>query len=121
MTAINYLPPVEKTNQEIHLDFIGPIRFEHRRFHILFSIDRYSRWPAECICEAPTGRTAEKFVEQYDTLNGLPQTIRTDKGTAFTGKEFRELCKALNINLVYGTPYIHTPIGMVKRGIRTLK
>ena len=43
MTEINYLPPVEKPNQEIQLDFIGPIRFKHRRFYILVSIDRFSR------------------------------------------------------------------------------
>ena len=60
-------------------------------------------------------------MEQYVTLNGLPQTIRTDKGTAFTGIEFRELCKALNINLVIGTIYIYTPTGLVERGIRTMK
>ena len=84
MTEINCLPPVEKTKQEIQLD-------------ILLSIDRYSRWPAACICEAPTGKTAKNFLEQYITLNGLPQTIRTDKGTAFTGKEFRDFCKSLNI------------------------
>ena len=121
MTEINYLPPVEKTKQEIQLDFIGPIRFKQRRFYILLSIDRYSRWPAACICEAPTGKTAKNFLEQYITLNGLPQTIRTDKGTAFTGKEFREICKSLNIKLIYGTPYIHTPTGLVERGITTLK
>ena len=32
LTEINYLPLVEKRNQEIQLDFIGPIRFKHRRF-----------------------------------------------------------------------------------------
>ena len=60
-------------------------------------------------------------MEQYVTINGPPQTVRTDKGTAFTGKEFRELCKPVNIILIYGTPYIHTPTGLVERGIRTLK
>ena len=80
MTETNYLPPAEKTNQEIQLDFIGPMRFKHRRLYILLSIDRCSRWPAACICEAPTGKTAKNFLEQYITLNGLPKTIRTDKG-----------------------------------------
>ena len=60
-------------------------------------------------------------MEQYITLNGLPQTIRTDKGTAFTGKAFRDFCKPLNIKLIYGTPYSHTPTGLVERGIKTLK
>ena len=41
MTEINYLPPVEKTKQEIQLDFMGPIRFKHRRFYIILSVDRY--------------------------------------------------------------------------------
>ena len=85
------------------------------------SIDRYSRWPAACISEAPNGRTAKTFLEQYILLNGIPQVIRTDKGTAFTGTEFRQKCKSLNIKLIYGTPYIHTATGLVKRGIKTLK
>ena len=29
--------------------------------------------------------------------------------------------KKLNIKLIYGTPYIHTATGLVKRGIKTLK
>ena len=120
MSEINYLPPADKPNQEIQLDFIGPIRFKQRRFYILISIDRHSRWPAACICEAPTGKTAKTFLEQYILLNGIPQTIRTDKGTAFTGNEFRTVCKKLNIKLIYGTPYIHTATGLVERGIKTL-
>ena len=87
----------------------------------MLSIDRYSRWPAACICEAPTGKTAKNFLEQYITLNGLPQTIRTVKSTAFTGKEFRDFCKSLNIKLFYGTPFIHTPTCLVERGVKTLK
>ena len=104
MSEINYLPPADKPNQEIQLDFIGPIRFKQRRFYILISIDRDSRWPAACICEAPTGKTAKTFLEQYILLNGIPQFIRTDKGTAFTGNKFRTACKKLNIKLIYGTP-----------------
>ena len=64
MSEINYLPPTDKPNEEIQLDFIGPIRFQQRRFFILISIDRYSRWPAACICEAPNGNTAKIFLEQ---------------------------------------------------------
>ena len=58
-------------------------------------------------------------MEEYVTLNDLPQTIRTDKSTAFTGKLYKKLYKSLNIILIYGTPYIHTPIGLMERGIRT--
>ena len=121
MSEINYLQPADKTNQEIQLDFIGLIRSKQRRFPILGWIDRYSRWPAACICESPTGKTAKSFLEQYITLNGIPQTIRTDEGTAFTGKEFREFWKSFNIKLKYGTPFIHRSTCLDERGIKTLK
>ena len=121
MSERNYLPPADKPNEEIQLDFIVPIRFEQRTFFISCSIDRYSRWPAACICEAPNGKTAKTFLERYILLNGIPQVIRTDKGTVFTGNEFRPICKRLNIKLVYGTPDIHTAKGLVERGTKTLK
>ena len=100
---------------------MGPIRYNQRRFLILVSVDRYSRWPAACIGESLTEKTVKRFLEQYIILSGIPQTIRTDKGTAFTGKEFSEFFKSLKIKLLYGTQYIHTPTGLVERGIKTLK
>ena len=121
MSEKNYLPPTDKPNEEIQLDFIGPIRFKQQIFIILISIDRYSRWPAACICEAPNGKTAKTFLEQYILINDIPQVIRTDKGTAFTENVFRSTCKKVNIKLIYGTPYIHTATGLVERGIKTVK
>ena len=88
---------------------------------MLISIDRYSRWPAACMCKASTGKTAKSFLEQYILLNGITQTIRTDKDTAFTGNKFRSVCKTLNIKLIYGTSYLHTATGLVERSIKILK
>ena len=66
------------------------------------------------------GQSAITFLEQNNNLNGVPKTIRTDKATAFTSRTFREFCKCHHIKLIYGTPYIHTPTGLVERGVRTL-
>ena len=66
-------------------------------------------------------RNGCKFLQQYIQLNGIPKTIRTDKASAFTGRFFREFCKKNYISIIYGTPYIHTPTGLVERGVRTLK
>ena len=118
MTEINYLPPAESNNQEIQLDFIEPIRFKHRRLFISISIDRYSRWPAASICETPTGNSVLNFSKQNVIKNGLPQIIQTDKVATFTGREFQGFCKSLNIKLIYGTTYIHTPTGLVEKGIK---
>ena len=108
-------------NEEIQLDFIGPITEENRRFYILLSIDRCSIWPAASLCKITDGETAVKFLQQYIQLNGIPKTIRTDKASAFTGRFFREFCKKNYISIRYATPYIHTPTGLVERGVRTLK
>ena len=108
-------------NEEIQLNFIGSITDNHRRFYILLSIDRYCKWPAASFCKYTDGETAVKFFEQYIQLNGIPKTIRTDKATAFTGRLFRYFCKKHYIKLIYGTPHVHTPTGLVERGVRTLK
>ena len=115
------LPPVNSPNEEIQLDFIGPITENHRRFYILLSIDRYSKWPAASFCKYTDGETAVKFLEQYIQLNSIPKTIRTDKATVFAGRLFPDFCKKHYIKLIYGTPYIHTPTGLIERGVRTLK
>ena len=120
-TEKNNLPPVNSPNEEIQLDFIGPITDNHRRFYILLSIDRYSKWPAASFCKYTDGETAVKFLEQYIQPNGIPKKIRTDNATAFTGRLFRDFRKKHYIKLIYGTPYIHTTTGLVERGVRTLK
>ena len=118
----NSLPPVNSPNEEIQLNFIGPITDNHRRFYVLLSIDRYSEWPAASSCKHTDGETAVKFLEQYIQLNGIPKTMRTDKATAFTERLFRDFCKKKHyIKLIYRTPYIHKSTGLVNRGVRTLK
>ena len=120
-TEKNSLPPLNNPNEEIQLDFFGPITERTCRFYILLSMDRYSKWPAASFCASTDSETAVNFLEQYIRLNGVPKIISTDKATAFTGRLFRDFCKKHYIKLIYGTPYIHTPTGLVERGVRTLK
>ena len=120
----NSLPLLSSPNEEVQLDFIGPITEHNRRFYILLSIllsDRYSNWPAAKFCTSTDGETAVKFLEQYIRLNGMQKTIRTDQATASTGRLFRDFCKKHFITLMYGTQYINTPTGLEERGVSTLK
>ena len=84
-------------------------------------MDRFSKWSAASFCKSTESQTVVKLLEQYIILNGIPKTIRTDKATTFTSRSFREFCKEHQIKLIYGTPYIHTPTGLVERGVITLK
>ena len=90
-------------------------------FYLILSIDRYSKWQSASICKHTDRETAVNLLEQNIQLNGIPKTIRTDNATAFTGRLFCDFCKNRYIKLIYGIPYIHTPTGLVKRGVRTLK
>ena len=74
-TEKKQLPPLSKSNDEIQLDFIGPITEKNRRFYILLSMDRFSKWPAASFCKSTESQTAVKFLEQYINLNGIPKTI----------------------------------------------
>ena len=103
------------------MDFIRPITEQNCRFHISLSIDRYSERSVASLCNTTDGETAIQFLEQYCNLNGIPKTVRTDKASAFTGRQFNNFCKNKIVKLIYGTPYIHNPTGLVELGEGTLK
>ena len=94
------LPPISKPNEEIQLNFIGPITKKNHRFCILLSIDQFSKLPAASFCKSTGSRTSINFLEQYINLNGIPKTIKTDKATAFTSRVFGEFCKNHRIKLL---------------------
>ena len=42
-TEVSQLPTVNKPNEEIQMDFIGPISEKNQKFYILLSMDRFSK------------------------------------------------------------------------------
>ena len=87
---------------------------------MLISIDRYNRWPAVCKYEAETRKTAITIPgTTHNIKRNTPKVSITDKETAFTGNGFRSMCKSFNIKLLYGSVYMHTATGLVKRGKNT--
>ena len=76
-------------------DFIGPTTGENQIFYILLSTDRYSNRPVASLCNSTDGKTAVNFLQRYIQLNGIPETITTDKTSAFMGHHFRQFCKRI--------------------------
>ena len=81
-TEKNNLLRLDNPDEEIQLNFIGPITVDNRQFHILLSMVRFSKWLAASFCTSTDGQAAINFLEQYIQLNGVPKTTRTDKATA---------------------------------------
>ena len=84
-------------------------------------MDRFNKWPTVKVCKTSETKGVKQFLSKIFNLIGTPEKIRSDKGGAFTSKEYREFCKNRNIEIEYCTPRIHTENGTVERAIQTLK
>ena len=121
-TEKNNLEILTEPNQEIQLDFAGPIKSKTRGdVYILVAVDRFSKWPTAQLCTNTDTRTVLKFLTNYFTNNGTPQCIKTDNSSCFKSNEFKKFCKGENIKRIRYTPNLHTGTGLVERMIRTFK
>ena len=73
------------------------------------------------ICNNQTTDTVLKFLNEYICINGVPKTIRSDNGTAFTSENFKKFCEKLGIKHITGLPNLHTATGLVERTVQRLK
>ena len=122
-TNLGQLPSLIEPNQEIQMDFAGPIPYKNttQNNHILVTVDRLSRYPnAELFHNCDT-ETAIDYLERYCKIHGIPRSIRCDQAQAFKAKEFEIFCKNRNIKLILAPAGDHRGTGMVERLIQTLK
>ena len=74
------LPKCSEPNDEIQLDFGGPILNEKGiEQYFLTSIDRYSKYPTAEIVNNASGPNVIKFLNNYIYQHGVPRTIRLDQ------------------------------------------
>ena len=100
-TEKNSLEILTEPNQEIQLDFAGPIKSKSRgNVYILVAIDRFSKWPTAQICKSTDTRTVLKFLTKFFADNGTQQCIRTDNGSCFKSNEFKQFCNGENIKRI---------------------
>ena len=116
------LPKCSEPNDEIQLDFGGPILNEKGiEQYFITSIDRYSKYPTAEIVNNASGTNVIKFLNQYMYQHGVPRTIRLDQARCFTGKKFEIFCTENNITPIYAPANDHRAIGLVERIIQTIK
>ena len=79
--SLGILPKLSEPNEEIQIDFAGPIPFrEHKQnYYVLVSVDRLTRYPhAELFKDCDT-QTALNYLEEYCRFHGIPRSIRCDQ------------------------------------------
>ena len=117
------LPHLEEPNEELQMDFAGPIPFRNHtdNYYILVSVDRYSRFPTAQVFKNCDASTAIEYLEEYCKFHGIPRSLRCDQAQAFKSRDFNVHCKNNNIKLILAPAGDHRATGMVERLIQTIK
>lgn len=103
--------------QRVHIDHAGPFKGQY----FLLIIDAYTKWLEVFPVRNVTSQvTIERLRETFSRF-GLPVTLVSDNGTAFTSNEFKIFLKENGINHRTIAPYHPSSNGQAERYVQTLK
>ena len=115
------LPPLVAPNDELQLDFAGPLQDEKgRKVFILVAVDRFSKFPSALLTKNTGSKNVVKFLEAYKRIYGIPKSIRTDHGSGFKSTLPKEFCKNLGIDHILCPVGDYRDCGLVERTIQTM-
>ena len=100
----------DKPWSRIHVDYAGP--FLNCMF--LLIIDAHSKWLEIHITTASTAAVTIQKLQQTFAALGLPETLVSDNGTAFTTLEFQEFMKQNGITHLITALYHPASNGLAK-------
>ncbi|KAM4049750.1 uncharacterized protein ACNLHF_011086 [Anomaloglossus baeobatrachus] len=90
--------------------------------YVLVVIDIFSGWPEAFPVKNQSAKTTmKKLLTEIVCRYGLPETIESDQGPAFTANLTKEIWQALGTELALHTPYHPQSSGKVERLNGTLK
>ena len=114
--------PCVEPNQEIQIDFGGPI-FDEKNTEVYFlaAIDRFSKYPTANVYEKANGPNVLKFLDMYIETHGIPRSIRLDQAKCLIGHQVKTFCNKNNIEIIEAPVNDHRAIGLVERLIQTIK
>ena len=116
------LPQLTGPNQELQLDFAGPILDDKGvKIFLLVAIDRFSKFPSVLITKTTGAKKVTKFLESYIRIHGLPHSIRTDHGSGFKNDMVQQFCSSKGIKHILSPVGDHRGSGLVERMIQTIK
>ena len=93
----------------------------NRDAYILYTIDKWSKFPTAKVVTNTTADIAIKFMQRYISNNGVPRKIRCGHAQTFRAKKFQLFCHTNNIKLLFAPVDDHRAIVVVGRMIQTLK
>ena len=101
----------------LHADYAGPINGKL----ILVLVDSHSKWVEAWVVGSGTSTvTIEKLRSAFSRF-GLPETLVTDNGSAFTSAEFAAFVRRNGIRHIRSAPYHPATNGLAERTVQVIK
>ena len=101
----------------LHIDYAGP--FEGKM--LLVIVDSHSKYiDVHAVSSATSTSTIGKLRQTFAT-HGLPCSIVSDNGTAFTSQEFKLFCDVNGIKHICSSPFHPASNGLAERAVQTVK
>lgn len=119
-----FLKPIEKGSVPLdtfHIDHLGPLPSTKKSYvHIFAVIDAFSKFVWLYTTKSTTAAEVIERLRKQSIVFGNPRRIISDRGSAFTSKEFEEYCRTEGIEHSLITTGIPRGNGQVERLNRTL-
>ena len=116
-STLSSWPVPDSPWSRLHIDFAGPSNGQS----FLVVVDAYSKWPEIFPMSRITSEeTISKLLKIFSRF-GLPETLVTDNGTAFSSVKFSTFCQQNGINHICTPPFHPQSNGQVERLVDTFK
>ena len=83
--------------------------------------DCFSKWPNAILSNGCSAKAVLKLLQEIIIRDGVPGEIKTDHAAVFKSQAVKEFCEDWGIKHRFGTPYVHSSVGVVERHLRTFQ
>ena len=119
-----FLRPIEKGETPLdtyHIDHLGPLFSTKKQYnHIFVVVDGFSKFVWLYATRTTNAAEVIDRLKRQSVIFGNPRRIISDRGAAFTSRDFADYCKEENVCHSLNTNGIPRANGQVERVNRTL-
>lgn len=118
-----FLHPIDKVIipfHTLHVDHLGPLPRSGGKKYIFAVIDGFTKYIQLCATKDTSTAPVIRFLKQIFNVYGVPTRIVSDRGSAFTSRNFRKFCQELNIKHVQNAVATPRANGQIERYNATL-
>ena len=107
----------EKPWTRLRIDHAGPLEGKT----LLIVVNAHSKWIDVHVVPSTSATATINKLRTTFSVHGLPQTIVSDNGSAFTSAEFQEFLRQNGIEHIRSPPYHPSSNGLAERAVQTVK